>query len=606
MTAQKEFRTDINGLRAVAVLSVLLYHFDLTAFRGGYVGVDVFFVISGFLMTQIVVTRLGEGRFSFAQFYAARLKRIVPALGVLCLLLLVAGFFWLTAFNYDKLGRDAFSSLLFKSNISYARKTAYFEAVSRERWLLHTWSLSVEAQFYLLYPFILIALHRMKRLTAGVALLLAASLAWAGFYTPHNPSSAFYLLPSRMWEFLAGGLVFLLPRPVAHLEKAGIALILAAVFLYPDTLAYPGIYALLPVAGAALVLQAQSRGVLLSNRVAQFFGDISYSLYLWHWPVVLVVKYCDVALTPAVCAAMTLAATLLAGASYRFVETPCRHWRLPDRRALVYCAAAVLAVALPALLVSKANGFPSRMPESVRTVELQAKDVQSREAECFSEPRKIVSPCHLGASAPATVALWGDSHANAVFETVDAALKRTRRGGVSYLFGSCMPSLGQVGMEKACDVYTRGAFDKISADPAVRDVLMVSRWNNGMNAAALSDTVCRLRKVGKRVHLLVTVPVWDGNVSQAIAKSWLLYGRDVDIKMTRAEYDARTAGIVAAFRQARAQCGAEILDPWQDLCGSGDCHAQRGGRALYRDEQHLTNYGAKFLQPLFERALGKK
>ena len=291
----KDFRSDINGLRALAVLAVVLYHFDVPGFAGGFVGVDVFFVISGYLMTKIIVDGLRTGRFSLWSFYAARARRIVPALAAVCVALLVYGIFWLTPPDFERLGRHATSSIGFVSNIVYWKDVDYFGNQKHDQWLLHTWSLSVEWQFYLLFPVLMVAIARFTRrpvaLTLVIAAMLAVSLGLSATLSFTNRIPAFYLLPTRAWEMLAGGVVFMFaskgPARVRWLAgPLGFALIAVSIGLLRAEGPWPGYLAILPVSGAALVLWANySRSLLLRNPVARFFGDSSYSIYLWHWPL---------------------------------------------------------------------------------------------------------------------------------------------------------------------------------------------------------------------------------------------------------------------------------------------------------------------------------
>ncbi|GIK26706.1 MAG: hypothetical protein BroJett006_29520 [Betaproteobacteria bacterium] len=288
------FRADINGLRAVAVIAVVLFHFRVAGFGGGFVGVDVFFVISGYLMTRIMLGPLAAARFSVFGFYLARARRIFPALAALCALLLLYGWFALSPMDYKLLAKHAGASLLFLSNQVYWKESGYFDADAHEKWLLHTWSLSVEWQFYLLYPLLIVAVHRLFRRQGGIAgalwAVFLASLAWSAWLAFANPSKAFFLLPTRAWEMLAGGLVFVhqdacnrLARKLRWREPAGLAAILAAsLWLTPDT-PWPGLAALLPVAGAALVLlDSGGRTLLLGSAALQGIGRWSYSIYLWH------------------------------------------------------------------------------------------------------------------------------------------------------------------------------------------------------------------------------------------------------------------------------------------------------------------------------------
>ena len=278
----KTFRTDINGLRAWAVVAVVLYHFGVPGFGGGFVGVDVFFVISGFLMTGIVVRGLeGERSFSISGFYAARARRIVPALVVLCTVLLVAGWWALPAIEYKKLGTHAALSLTFLSNFLFWRESGYFDIASHDKWLLHTWSLAVEWQFYVLLP---LALSLAWKITRRKAVLIGvifaafvASLVWSIALTPLRPTTAFFLLPTRAWEMLAGGLVFIATCHVTptegirrSLDLIGIAMLIGSIAIFASTSPWPGWRAFVPVVGAAAALfAARPNSIWTCSRAAQ-------------------------------------------------------------------------------------------------------------------------------------------------------------------------------------------------------------------------------------------------------------------------------------------------------------------------------------------------
>ena len=280
-----QFRHSINALRAVAVIIVVFFHFRIPGFWGGYIGVDIFFVISGFLMTGIILTGSEQDRFSLLTFYVSRARRIVPALLGLCLALGLFGFLYLPADDYRSLLRDISSSLLFASNFSLVKSGDYFAAAPHENWLLHSWSLSLEWQFYLLYPLLLMGIRRYygasRDLTATVILALALlSLLASALVTPAFPAFAFYLLPTRAWELLIGGLLFLYPftpsPAVRHLlEAAGLAAITLGLILLDEQAPWPGILALIPVAGAALVILANSDSPISRNPLLQSIGSIS-------------------------------------------------------------------------------------------------------------------------------------------------------------------------------------------------------------------------------------------------------------------------------------------------------------------------------------------
>lgn len=284
----KAFRHDINGLRAWAVMAVVLYHFGVPGFASGFVGVDVFFVISGFLMTSIIISGLEQGRFSLWGFYLARARRIIPALLVLCISLLILGWFWLPSIDYKILGTHAATALVFVSNLKFWREAGYFDVASHEKWLLHTWSLSVEWQFYILLPLgCLLLWHWLGRTAVKWALVAAGllSLLLSIYVSARWPGAAFYLLPTRAWEMLAGGLVWWatrtqpMPRKMAVLaEVVGFALIIVSILCFDPAMQWPGYLALVPVLGAMCVLAAnRSDSWLTANLIARRLGASSYS-----------------------------------------------------------------------------------------------------------------------------------------------------------------------------------------------------------------------------------------------------------------------------------------------------------------------------------------
>ena len=331
----RAFRHDINGLRAWAVMAVVLYHFGVPGFAGGFVGVDVFFVISGFLMTAIIISGLEQGRFSLWGFYLARARRIIPALLVLCISLLVLGWFWLPSADYKILGAHAATALAFVSNLKFWREAGYFDAASHEKWLLHTWSLSVEWQFYILLPLgCLLLWHWLGRTAVKWALVAAGllSLLLSIYVSARWPEAAFYLLPTRAWEMLAGGLVWWatrtqpMPRKMAVLaEGVGFALIIISILCFDPAMQWPGYLALVPVLGAMCVLAAnRSDSWLTANFIARRVGASSYSIYLWHWPLVVALVYVNEQYNPLWIGAALLLTILLGEASLRWVENPVR------------------------------------------------------------------------------------------------------------------------------------------------------------------------------------------------------------------------------------------------------------------------------------------
>ncbi|WP_441003643.1 acyltransferase family protein [Pseudocolwellia agarivorans] len=295
-----QFRNDINGLRAIAVIAVVIFHFNDNWLPGGFTGVDVFFVISGFLMTGIIFRGIEQGNFSILKFYISRANRIIPALALLCLVLLILGWFYLTPLDYKELGKHVLASITFISNIVYWKESGYFDAASHEKWLLHTWSLSAEWQFYIIYPLVLVFLRKIFSIKVMKRVILLGAILGYIFciiVTANWPDPAYFLLPARAWEMMIGGVAYLYPLTVKRersklLEWTGLILILGSYFLISKDDLWPGYLSIFPVFGAFLIIQAHNNNSFItSNFIFKRIGQWSYSIYLWHWPLVVAIYY---------------------------------------------------------------------------------------------------------------------------------------------------------------------------------------------------------------------------------------------------------------------------------------------------------------------------
>lgn len=294
------FRQDINGLRGLAVILVVLYHFGVNGFGGGFVGVDVFFVISGYLMTSLIFNRLGSNSFNLYQFYLNRGFRIIPALSVLCLVIVIFGSVLLFPRDFTLLAKNVVASNLFFSNFQFLNQSGYFAPSSNENWLLHTWSLSAEWQFYIIYPIIAIFVKRIfpiSKVKYLFLILALVSFVSSIVLTNIYPDSSYYMLHTRAWEMIAGGLIYFFKfnthrKYQSTLDFSGLSLILASVFIFNSSTPWPGGYAFFPVLGTLLIIiSSNEKSSLVSHATLQWFGRISYSLYLWHWPIFVAIVY---------------------------------------------------------------------------------------------------------------------------------------------------------------------------------------------------------------------------------------------------------------------------------------------------------------------------
>ncbi|TDX19442.1 acyltransferase family protein [Rhodovulum visakhapatnamense] len=383
------YRPDIDGLRALAVLPVILYHADIPLFGGGFVGVDVFFVVSGFLITGILISELDEGRFSILRFYERRSRRILPALFAMMIVSLPFALALMLPSQLKLFGQSFFAIVVFASNILFWKKVDYFAAPAEESPLLHTWSLAVEEQFYVIFPILLWLLWKLgRRYLIGLIIVLSIiSLGLAEWASSRFPGPNFYLLPTRAWELGVGAMAAFWIRRPSHLARPGlslfgVAMILAAIFLYSDETPFPSFYTLLPVLGAALVVLYGANSVenpptkgetrhdnlaahILCNQPMVFVGLISYSAYLWHQPIFAFARLSRLTPPPmGMMAGLALLSLLIAWLSWRFVEQP---FRRPERRWLsgrqsIFAGSAIGMAAFAAIgyVFVSFNGFEAR------------------------------------------------------------------------------------------------------------------------------------------------------------------------------------------------------------------------------------------------------
>lgn len=419
----KQYRPEIDGLRAVSVLVILLFHGGFTWAGGGFIGVDVFFVISGYLITRNIRHDLERGQFSFADFYVRRIRRLFPALVFTLLVVLACGFWLFSPADLERLGQSTQYAVLSLSNFFFWSEAGYFNETSGLKPLLHTWSLAVEEQFYLLWPAMLagIALIR-KRGMLSLFLLALMLISWGlnMLYVQSNPTAVFYLLPFRVFEFALGALcvsvypVTWRPRLTAELMTlSGLGMILAAVWLLDSSTAFPGVAALLPCLGAALVIMAADSFTgkwLLSNRLMLIIGLASYSIYLIHWPLLVYYQYWK--FTPVSTeemSALLVASVLLGGVMWRWVEQPFRKPRQATTTRVFFIKfLLILAVVYLLAFVTQRNaGWPQRFPQAYFMTEEEIKQNRDRYWSYFNDETLTQTPPANSRKA----VVMGNSHA---------------------------------------------------------------------------------------------------------------------------------------------------------------------------------------------------
>ena len=627
------YRPDIDGLRALAVLAVVLHHAGI-GLSGGYVGVDIFFVISGYLIASLMLNDLDAGTFSLAHFWERRIRRIMPALAVVVGVSFVVGWFVLVPKAYEMFGRSVVSLAAIRSNEFFARHTGYFAAAADEKPLLHTWSLAVEEQFYLLAPLVFWGVARLRRrtwLVPLVGLATIASFVWALRATSAPGGPAYFQLATRAWEPLAGVLTALyLRRPLGWEEAsrqwagvAGLALIAWSCFMCDATAVFPGLATLPPVLGTVLLIvsghttgnSADPRTAVqrwLSSRWAVGIGLISYSLYLWHWPLLVFVKTSGLAMASVAERALpVLAAVGLAWLTYRYVEQPFRkrQWLSGRRPLFAATAAALLCLVAAGQALRTTEGMASRLPEHAQkfvTTHLQD-ERYNRNLLAADVPHGLL---RVGApNAAARILVWGDSHAMAVLPAIDDAC---REAGIAAecALGSSRPPVIRHSTQATererleSDAFGRAVIEHLRKSE-VEVVLLAAIWNSYFGSpqfsTAVIETVRELRAAGKQVYFLRHVPTFDVNVGpRLVYDAW--YGRDMmKLAMTVDRYEAQCRPYEGLMSTLVEQ-GVKVLDasPYLRAEPTGELITPfDAGGAFYLDSNHLSAYGARAIRPVF-------
>ncbi|WP_066701081.1 acyltransferase family protein [Sphingobium amiense] len=630
------YRPDIDGLRAIAVGAVVLYHAGIPGLPGGFTGVDIFFVISGYLIGGQIFRETMASGFSFAGFYTRRVRRILPALFFLLAAMFLAGAVLLSPQELRELGKEAVPTTFGLSNLLYYTGGGYFGPASDAQPLLMTWSLGVEEQFYIVLPFIMMLLVKLRRdailplLVAGALLSFAASL----LLLHADPKAAFYLLPPRAWELGIGVSLAVweerrggapLPRALAQgAALAGLLLLGTGIAAFRADIAFPGWFALLPTVGTAILIATPGSAInrrVLSLAPMRGIGLLSYSWYLWHWPLfyfnrTLAGREQEGGGLLPIWAILSLS-LVCAFLSWRFVERPLRRRLLPDRAVLIRYGLAALAVAGVGAMLFASHGLPARLPAQARLFAAQA--MAARENPCLARygVTAPVSPERCLPDLPAgraRLVVLGDSHAASLSPAFAALARREHMGFGEMTKSSCLP-VEDAGTAQAdrpahageCRAYQRAAFAHVLRDPAARMVVLSGFWSatprlEGPDGSvvpvevALDRAVAALRRAGKRVIVVQDAPRFAFDPYARVMgdflpmRRWLHGGAAAEPAGDAAPAGDPARSAIAAI--ARRYPGVTLIDPQAGLCTGGRC-AFRDERAIYYfDDQHLTAPGA--------------
>lgn len=654
MENKPSYRADIDGLRALAVLAVIFFHFKIGGLSGGFVGVDIFFVISGFLITSIIARELQAGNFSFLKFWSRRVRRIVPVLFVVLIATTLASYFVIYYPNdLITYGKSLFALSIFLSNIFFLRRDGYFATPSETEPLLHTWSLSLEEQFYIVLPFLLFFVYRFfsNKITLIIGLLVLSSFLfnlyltivaplnlfdtllfsslWAG---AANHQAAFYFLLSRAWELGAGSLLALSTYSLKNKLTAeiyslvGLLLIIVGFFVIVPANNFPGFWALLPVLGTVLVIFANQNHNTITKNILSFnplvwVGLISYSLYLWHWPLYVLAGHYFHAdyFTDMQILSLLLLSFGLAFISYKTIEQPFRKYK-PETS-----YSKVILLGILSLLVTAAVGWLIATKAIERGAPMEAAQIFFEESnqyggkkleECNQSP---TLPCLLGAGNDNDISfvLWGDSHAGAIITTIDEQAKERRVSGVAFIGQGCLPIfLFDPQTTKESCIEKRIEAKNFMENKEVSHLLLVGSWmhyqelilpNKQINSEdyftdILTDTLDNLDI--KNIFIMQQIPTHEKyNVREIYTKMMKNPEKNLDLSTYATTYENNRAGqafTISLINKLATKPNVSIIDPTAVLCPNHEsCLLMNNDEYLYKDISHLTPDGAKFIESVF-------
>ena len=652
-----DYRAEIDGVRALAVIPVVLFHAQISGFGGGFVGVDVFFVISGFLITGLIQKEVAAGEFSYIGFWERRARRLLPPMTLVVAVSCIAAWFVLLPIELRAMGSSVVAFSGFSSNIYFWHKSGYFGAPAELIPLLHTWSLGVEEQFYVLFPAVLLLLAGVtatRRLAAIAGLGLVSfvvGLAWIERY----PDAAYYLLPSRAWELMLGAYLALNKRNLPQLKGIyadlllviGMLLVLVPIYLYSKNTPFPGFAALVPCLGTAILIWTGQRpdsrlSWLFTNGPTVYIGKLSYAIYLWHWPILtLWAAYVGKALARLSATEVSgiLAATLvLSWLSYHMVENPVRKRRVLASRFAIFSGSALAMGVLASVGLASylADGFESRVPAAARLVASGTQDESPLCLDIELTPERIVSGdlCQFGTDngndGSPRILLWGDSHATSLVPALDEAASSLGIVGELVSRGACPPTpdiLPEGKYSPGCPEHNAAVLQLLRTrhyDAIVLHAIWSSYESRasldyagppnevveGLNSSALFNHQLQSTFDAAQQQLIPVIligevpypPAGDYHPSRFAKSVWR--GADpssAGLKLV--DYQERGKPLLN-FLSLQPAGLVTVLDPSTSMCNSAAfCPAIIDSRSVYRDENHVSAYGARLMVPMLIQAL---
>ncbi len=666
------YRADIDGIRAIAVSTVILFHFGIGGFSGGFVGVDVFFVLSGYLISSIIFDQLEQKRFSFSNFYFRRIRRLFPVYIVVMLVTLALAYAFMLPREFREFGQSLVASTAYLSNVLFYMEAGYFDTASHLKPLLHTWSLSVEEQFYVVFPFVAWACARFsrKQLFTLFGVFTLASLIAAALYIEHDNSAVFYLYPFRAWEMFLGTLLATRVIPTISSPKwnnlvaiAGLALVILPTLFYTDHTLFPGLSAFVPCFGTILLLHsgsAQNGWVyqLLSTKAPVFIGKLSYSLYLWHWPLYVLLAYIRPEGLSAMEIALVMAATFTASlACYHWVEAPFRHGRVPfsNNKLVVFGMTAVISgiFVFAGYGIHKTNGLPQRLDTKTAAFAEAGGDLFGDLSGCEEEDNTLlpgIGYCKIGQplQSDSYTLIWGDSHGGAykrgfthLIDGTDNHALLAWTGGCPTVFGIDKDeSVSSRAIDARCKTRNRAVLELLQNDKRINAVILVGRWSYYINGEGVGvdlhnkiavwpenseqlskeaqadffvntfmNTLTTLKSLDVTTFVVEQPPEFEQYIARTLAINLMNGSSNLEEsinKLTQQSYskvEARQGKMQQALARVESENLATVLRTHPYFCSDEICSLMRDDKPLYFDNNHVSSYGAVQISEMFSPVL---
>jgi peptidoglycan/LPS O-acetylase OafA/YrhL len=639
------YRKEIDGLRAIAILPVIFFHADLFNMTGGYVGVDIFFVISGYLITSILMSELEKNEFSILNFYERRARRILPALTFVLVTSTIAAFILMPAELLKSYSESLISVVTFTSNIYFYMSSGYFSTISDETPLLHTWSLAVEEQYYIFFPIFLSLIWSIgrKKLTILILLISLLSLSFAHYLALNQYQDAnFYLIFSRAWELLAGSLISIIgldktgvsKQSRTFFETFGLLLIIYSIFFFDKHTPFPSLYTLIPIIGTLLIISFSNErsiiGQLLSNKILVVIGLLSYSLYLWHQPLFAFIRISSIGEPSETLFLTAMSFTfLLAFLSYKYIETPFRNKKKIPRATIFQLSLGTIFLFLAIGLSGYVqNGFENRFTSSDYTKTIQP---SPKRVDCHTKGENFLSPeqsCNYFKDN-ITWAVFGDSHTVEIAYSLAKVLEKKNQGVKHLSFSGCPPALNFDVKRPGCSRWVRSSLSFLEKDQSIKNVLLGFRYsaflfgsqtkqypdlpgedprvfytnpeNYTMNSArevyweSLREIIIKLLNSGKNVYVLYPIPELPTHIEKLITPDSIFNDTPrIDLHNTTTSdfYMNRNKFIIEKLNSLNFGKNLYAIKPFNVLCNNNYCPTIKNGKSLYFDDNHLSISGA--------------